>query len=184
LATFNKGKVNWLAVHDGPTGPLYDILVSHNVDIMKINKNSNHDSLITCLNEGKALKNCDNIYFVEDDYLHRAGALAWLMDGLDLSYLVSLYDHPDRYTRTDDLDYLRTEVLVGKVSHWRTAESTTCTWAARKDMFDDKIYDTAIRHALNDRAMFRDLFCQAIRLITPIPGVSTHCHEPFLSPLW
>jgi hypothetical protein len=178
--------VEFSAIHDGPTGPLYDILNGYNwINLDKINYNSNEMSLAATLDHAMGVPSiADYIYFVEDDYLHRAGSLNALLSGFQFNSLITLYDHPDRYTRTDDIDYGRTQLFLDHSNscYWRTAESTTCTWAITQDLFSSHMHNLANKHLLNDRALFRELYRERIRLISPMNGFSTHCHDPFLSP--
>lgn len=179
LDTFKDFKI--IAVHDGPSDKLDSILkIQNNVEIVKIEHQSNLASLQTCLNIAKDVKT-ENIYFVEDDYLHRTNAADVLLSGLSLNPLVTLYDHEDRYTRTDDANYGQIHVFRDKYTHWRTTESTTCTWACTKDMYK-KIHDRAYSFGLQDRGFWISLYNEGHDLISPMPGYSTHCHEPFLSP--
>ena len=173
-------EVNFHAVHDGAIGPLHEILNDYsNVIIHKINDNSNEKSLTTCLELAKSL-DFDYVYFVEDDYYHAPDALHTLIEGLTVikAPLLTLFDHEDRYVRKDDIDYGRALIELGNKCYWRTAESTTCTWATNKRVYD-QIADTALKFKLNDREFFRSL---SHRLWSPMTGRSTHCHEPFLSP--
>lgn len=177
--------VEFSAIHDGPTGPLYDILNGYKwINLDKINRNSNEDSLLSSLDFAAGIPDTDYIYFVEDDYLHRAGSLNTLLSGFKYNSLVTLYDHPDRYIRTDDVDYGRTQLFLDQSNscYWRTGESTTCTWAITQDLYLSHVYKLAMKHKLNDRELFRELYRERIRLISPMNGFSTHCHEPFLSP--
>jgi hypothetical protein len=76
----------------------------------------------------------DLVYFVEDDYLHLPNALETLIaaaEELPWAPYFTLYDCPDRYTRSDDADGGRARVFIGGRHHWRTVESTTHTFAAR-----------------------------------------------------
>jgi hypothetical protein len=76
----------------------------------------------------------DLVYFVEDDYLHLPEALGTLIaagNELPWAPYFTLYDCPDRYTRSDDADGGRARVFIGGGRHWRTVESTTHTFAAR-----------------------------------------------------
>jgi hypothetical protein len=185
VRTFAKyTSVELHAIHDGPIGPLYDILVQRNFYIDKINVNSNDKSLYNTLTYASGLPDYRWIYFVEDDYLHTPYAFQGLIDGLMLSQstFITGYDHPDRYTRTDDLDYGRTNVYLGNRHYWRTAESTTCTWAISQDDYLEFGFELAMKHGLNDRAFFREALTMGKRLVTPMPGLSTHCHIPFMSP--
>lgn len=186
IANRSSHSSKFTMIHDGPSGPLEDIFKENcSGQLININYNSNHKSLIECLNYAKSSK-ADYIYFLEDDYIHRDGAIECLFDGLSLfpNSVISLYDHPDRYERTDDLDRGKSYIYTGKTCHWRTAESTTCTWASSKYLYDNVLYDIAKQHCLNDRDFFRNLIVGPnIRLVTPMPAYSTHCHLPFLSPL-
>lgn len=186
VMTFQGQGYKFWAIHDGPIGPLYDMLQEYEFEIIKIEKQSNEYSLVTSLECGAYSQN-SKIYFVEDDYLHTKQGNRLLNEGFELlnntNTFISLYDHPDRYVRTDDLDFGRTNVFAGKVCHWRTAESTTCTWATTKDAYEEFAYDLAMKHLLNDREFFRSALQMGKKLITPMPGASTHCHIPFLSPI-
>lgn len=185
VRTFARPDVILHAIHDGPIGPLYEILVQHDFYIDKINVNSNEKSLVNTLSYASGLPEYRWIYFVEDDYLHTPDGFEGLIEGLMLpqSVFVSLYDHMDRMTRTDDLDYGRTNVYLGEKHHWRTAESTTCTWAISQDDYLESGFELAMKHGLSDRALFREALTMGKRLVTPMPGISTHCHIPFMSPL-
>src|SRR6056300_882801 len=54
-------------------------------------------SFIHTLDLAKQLPDYTQIYFVEDDYIHREGSYKCLREGLDISDYVTLYDHPDKY---------------------------------------------------------------------------------------
>lgn len=180
-------------IHDGPTGALYEYIkssmdtTSQNINLYKIRYNSNEKSLIESLNYGRE-STSKYIYFLEDDYYHKPNSRTVLFEGLNLNTqfrkIVSLYDHPDRYTRTDDMDYGHTRLFLGNRAHWRTAESTTCTWAVETSLYKNEVFDVAMAYKLNDRGFFRAIYESNIRLITPIPAMSTHCHEPFISPFF
>lgn len=181
----NLCDVRFSAIHDGPVGPLYDILNDYNwINVDKINYSSNEMSLAATLDHAMGIPETDYIYFVEDDYLHKSGAINALLKGFEFNSLVTLYDHPDRYTRTDDVDYGRTQVFIDNSNncYWRTAESTTCTWAVTQDLFIYRVHKLANRYLLKDRELFRALYKENTKLLSPMSGFSTHCHEPFLSP--
>lgn len=124
----------------------------------------------------------DFIYFVEDDYLHTPDAAKVLCEGAERLSLITLYDHNDRYTRLDDLTKNQESVEVTKSCHWRTAESTTCTWGCSRALWG-RIKKTAIHHRNEDRVFFRTLLKMGVRLWTPMPGQSTHCVTPYMTPL-
>jgi hypothetical protein len=123
----------------------------------------------------------DYIYFLEDDYVHTSNALNIMLDGVKTFELISGYDHLDRYTRDDDISFGMESIFFKNNTHWRTAESTTATFMCTKKMLKE-ILPYAKKHLANDRNFFRELYTKNIRLFTPIPGVSTHVHENFLSP--
>lgn len=179
--------VNIIPVHDGPIGRMYDAFEEYDIPVEKINVNSNAKSLETCLDVASGLPVTDIIYFLEDDYLHTENAVISLLDGfnvaeeLNRSNIISLYHHPDRTSRTDDIDRGQTFILKGRTGYWRTAESTTCTWAVKQDTYlNDNIYQKALKYGLNDREFFRAMRPEGTILFNPILSASTHCHEPFM----
>ena len=106
--------------------------------------------------------------------------------------LITLYDHTARYQGSGDITFGRDRIAVspsvaegGKdgYAHWRTMESTTCTWGCSRDTYE-KIKGHVKRYGLQDREFFRFLYTDLkLRLWASIPGFSTHVHEPFMSPL-
>lgn len=182
IKEFNNSLIKMHAIHDGPKGPLFSILESNNIHIEKINCNSNKESLATTLDYALNLDGT-YLYLVEDDYLHKQNSYNVLIDGLKTIGLhLTLYDHTDRYTRQDDIDYGKTKLFLGQYCHWRTAESTTCTWATTQDYYKSTLYELAKYYLLEDREFFRKCKEYGVPpLMTPIPGYSTHCHTPFVS---
>ncbi|MBU3546712.1 hypothetical protein [Polynucleobacter sp. MWH-Jannik1A5] len=88
-------------------------------------------------NELPSLADDDLIYFVEDDYLHRAGSAQALEEGLKYFNYVTLYDHPDKYginsPNTNPLVPKGplsevTQIFRGVSAIWRTTNSTTMTF--------------------------------------------------------
>lgn len=193
--------------------PFYNYLLGFSkhylkiISLLVINHEDNNSSylesikiandLINKENINSNVKNYDFVYFVEDDYLHKENWDYYLVEGFKIlkEYteqnqnnlipgIVSLYDHPDRYTRVDDQTLGLESILIREYSHWRTAESTTCTWGTSKEIFN-KIYQDIITYGIRDREFFRHLYQEyALRLITPIPGIATHLHLPFISPFF
>lgn len=177
------------AVHDGSCGLLHQYLEESDVSIEKIDYRDNAKSLEFCLDLGAGLPQTDIIYFLEDDYLHAEDALDVLVEGFDVvskvnkSNIISLYMHPDRFTREDDIDRGRTHLFLGKSRYWRTVESTTCTWATTQSTFlNEGVYEAARAFGLRDRELFRALMGHGTILFNPMHGAATHCHLPFLSP--
>jgi hypothetical protein len=141
----------------------------------------------------KNFKDDDVVYFLEDDYLHLPGSENAILEGITIADYVSLYDHNDKYIPgsqggnpyidTDGGEF--TKVFRTKSHHWKLTNSTTMTFA------------TTIRQLKKDEQTWRD-FTQgshpndfhcflALRelgrsLITPIPGLSTHCEPRWASP--
>lgn len=169
-------------VHDGPIGPLEKYMKQfHVTKYINIDFSSNSRSQDYCIKLGKHLNG--DTYFLEDDYLHLPQAIPILEEGINKFGLISGYDHIDRYVLTDDITYKNEEISLTESSHWRTAEATTCTWAASKEVLNI-ISDDALRFNIEDRAFFRHLYTEKrIRLWQTIPGVSTHITTKYRSPL-
>lgn len=169
---------NLVFVYDGDGGPQYD-LIPKEFEIVKIPDRSNIGSLRKQLDIATQLGG--NIYFVEDDYLHLPDSIKKIDLALPNLKLVNGYDHLDRYTRTDDIDYEKKIVFnVNSNTHWRTAEATCCTYAVEEQLY--KQIEPLIRHyELSDRELFRHLHRVGVPLWTAIPGLTTQV-DPFLSP--
>jgi nucleoside-diphosphate-sugar epimerase len=97
--------------------------------------------------------------------------------------LVSGYDHPDRYTRTDDIDYkVQIKYIDSTNQHWRTSESTGHTYAIQRELLNEfKHIFLQHEHLINDRDLWRHLHGIGVPLWTAIPGFTTQV-DNFLSP--
>lgn len=78
------------------------------------------------------------VYLLEDDYFHLPGSRQALLEGLQLADYVTLYDHPDAYHLyrngggpMNEAVIRPCQVLLSAHHHWRTAISTTMTFAAQ-----------------------------------------------------
>jgi len=178
----NVGKI--IIIIDGARGYLSDFIQHAGYDVQYVSLNSNAKSLQYCYDVANQLDDLDNLYFVEDDYWHLPNALHIINEGVEMFGLVTGYDHRDRYTQQTDITYGQEYIFLSDSSHWRSAESTTCTWAASREVYE-QIHTTASQHLLNDRSFFRTLITQnGLRLFTPIPAVSTHMMEDYISPFF
>jgi hypothetical protein len=87
--------------------------------------------------------------------------------------LVNGYDHPDRYIRDDDMQIdLKIVFDFESNIHWRTAESTCCTWAARSDVYQ-QIKNDVRSFGLWDRELFKTLHKKGFPLWTALPGITS-----------
>ena len=127
------------------------------------------------------------LYFVEDDYLHRPGWIDILEEGFQIegADYITLFDHRDKYF-FPSYSKLRAQLFATASCHWRTTPSTTQTFATR---FKTLIEDLPIHRRFSQkRAISADheKFCylgkRGRRLLSSIPGWSTHVEEPFASP--
>lgn len=144
----------------------------------------------------KALEFSDTevIYFVEDDYLHRENSYNVLLEGLERTNYVSLYDHIDKYIPfaeggnpfIGDDAAEETRVFLTKNTHWKLTNSTTMTFASSVNILreDFNIFDKNTNcNVSKDFQTFIDLRNKGRSLATPIPGYSTHCEIMWATPL-
>lgn len=132
------------------------------------------------------------VYFMEDDFLHRAGARAALAEGLARADYVTLYDHPDKYMT----DHPSSNPIadsggeIGRIirtpsSHWKTTNSATMTFAATRAVLaaDRAVWDisTTFDTPLDFQA-FVTLAAGRRSLIAPIPAFATHGEAAWLAP--
>jgi hypothetical protein len=143
------------------------------------------------------LADTDLVYLSEDDYLYVPAAFRDLVTAAEAipeaSYF-TLYDHRDRYTRTDDADGGRARIYLAGAHHWRTVESTCMSYGARVGALraDARVHAWACRGAIpEDRAMWRRiqgygwrglLRARRHRLVSPIPTLATHLETEYLAP--
>ena len=171
---YNKFYINKVIfVHDGLKGELFDNIPKE-YETICINHTNNEMSLIETFKVADLLKN--NVYFVEDDYLHLPHSIGHIAQGVENLKLVTGYDHLDRYKRDDDITFGKEHIAFSQKTncHWRTAESTCCTWATTRELWNGAVGDFAKTYRLEDRQLFRNLYKEhAIRLWNPIPAVTT-----------
>ena len=125
----------------------------------------------------------DLIYFLENDYLHTQGwvnKLIELFSTYKLLHYVSLYDHNDKYFLPQYED-LVSKVFVTNNHHWRTTPSTCGSFIITRELLElDYDIHTSVS---GDHNKFLQLAEERSRMvITPIPGLSTHCVEGLMSP--
>jgi hypothetical protein len=160
-------------LHDGPKNTLFKNIPSK-YEIITIDVQNNEKCLLQSFEIANTLKN--NIYFVEDDYLHLKHSIGAIFHGVQAFKLVTGYDHLDRYLRQDDITRGKEFIAFSKKTncHWRTTESTCCTWACTRELWNSVLKDAVFKFKLNDRDLFRSMYLDNnIRLWTPIPGVTT-----------
>ena len=133
-----------------------------------------------------AIEECEDdelVYFCEDDYLHLGSAPTLLEEGIKRADYVTLYDHPDKYSRYyNGGEY--SKVIRTASSHWRYTASTCMTFGTKvKKLREDKeIWDefTSETHP-HDHHIFTKLGEKNRRLAVCIPGVACHVDLTFSS---
>ena len=134
------------------------------------------------------------VYFLEDDYIHKKNSYMVLSEGLQRADYVTLYDHMDMYINHSDggdNPYIEnggeiTRVILTPSSHFKLTVSTTLTFASTvKILKDDFNIWNHFTGGVNvsDFHAFIKLKEFGRSLITCIPGLSTHTCIGYLSPL-
>jgi hypothetical protein len=166
----------------------------YNGKIERVNIGHGAGTFNIALNSIEGLDVNEIVYFLEDDYLHKEGSQKVLESGFDLGVdYVTLYDHLDKYLNPIEggNPYCEgraefTRVYLGEYSHWKLTNSTTMTFAAKvKTLKEDEgilRQWTAGEHP-HDFQMFGDLLKKGRRLVSSIPGYSTHGETKWLTPL-
>ena len=129
----------------------------------------------------------DLIYSLENDYLHLEGWSDKVIElyttyGESLSY-VSLYDHNDKYF-APMYDSLASKIVTTNSQHWRTTPSTCGSYITTKKIIDEDYDDqTGVTTPIGDHHKWLFLTETKSRfIISPVPGLSTHCMEGLESP--
>lgn len=125
----------------------------------------------------------DVIYFLENDYMHQMGWVSKVFELVDSQIPAqywSLYDHKDKYFLPMYAD-LQSQLFHTATHHWRTTPSTCGTFLVRRETYEQD-YDI-FRQGIQDYFLFDKLRRERGRtLVTPVPGLSTHSMEGYLSP--
>lgn len=167
---------NWISKYK-------DAFISHEIqggDMIRVTK-----ELYSIVRDSNIPKS-DLIYILENDYLHVDGWLHQIntlyAEFGDLSY-VSLYDHNDKYF-LPMYDDLTTKIWTTSTHHWRLTPSTCGSYITTKQLFDEDFDDhTGVTVPIGDHHKWLHLGRTKGRfIITPVPGLSTHCMEGLLSP--
>jgi hypothetical protein len=131
-------------------------------------------------------KDTDLVYILENDYLHVSDWVDKILDIFQtfegLNY-VSLYDHMDKYFHPL-YDDLVSKIFVSNNHHWRTIISTCGSYITTKKIFDED-YDVHTGVAIPVGDHHKWIFLNETKerfILTPVPGLSTHCMEGLMSP--
>lgn len=181
--TINFDIADYRIIYDDKYGPISDTFLANesSVDVITCGQEASSFSKTLDIAISMGLSDDTIVYFLEDDYLHRPGWCEILLEAFELpTNYVSLYDHLDKYTNSGYTN-LVSKVMVSKSVHWRTVPSTCNTYAAKLSTLklDYSIHkhfsDTSTDGVSMDHAKFCHLGDIGRRLITPMPGYSTHC---------
>ena len=119
------------------------------------------------------------IYFVEDDYLHLPKAPKLIEEGIKRCDYLTLYDHPDKYTRYYEGGET-SKVIKTESSHWRYTASTCMTFASTvKTLKEDQ--EVWKKHTEGDHPYDHQIFSELDnrRLAVCIPGAACHTDLAF-----
>lgn len=185
--TLNEKNTNYTIIYDKHYGDRNETFLKNEKNVYEINCGKESLSFLETIKYvlNKNLDDDTVVYFLEDDYVHQNGWDKILLDGFNLPVdYITLYDHGDKYQEMYK-DFM-TKVLHTNLSHWMPIPSTTQTFSTKiKTLKEDlKIHE---KYSTNcepsqDHAKFMYLNQRGRRLISSIPGYSTHCHKDFLSP--
>lgn len=191
------GTLTLLVDAEAMPDPYLPLFERYATDVRYLGGLGNSGSYVEALQRIKEVPDEDLVYLAEDDYLYTGDTFVeWMAAARDIPQAdyFTFYDHPDRYTRTDDAWRPRERVFVGGRRHWRTVESTCMTYGARAGRLKR---DAGLHRALcygnapRDRMIWRAAqgvgryFWKVPKrlLIGPMPSLITHAETQTLAPL-
>jgi len=179
----NNSNVELTVMMDGTSKGTF--LEKYNGEICEFEAGSDISSFFKTVKfaKNKNISQDSLVYFLENDYLHVDG---WVDKVVELfsSYqgltYVSLYDHKDKYF-LPMYDNLVSKIFVTDTHHWRTTPSTCGSFIIPKQILDEDF--DILSTMVGDHNKFLYLNENRNRhVLTPIPGLSTHCMEGLMSP--
>jgi len=185
LATIHNANITYLL----DTAKGKDHFIAQEKNVIEIQEGTEAGSFLRLLDhvESLSLPPETLLYFVEDDYLHRAGWTDILLEGSLLADYITLYDHKDKYFHPSYTS-LKSQIFHTASCHWRTTPSTTQTFAVRwktlqEDLSIHRKFSSG-RQISQDHQKFIQLSKRGRRIISSIPGFSTHVEHEFVSPCY
>lgn len=193
-----KGRGRILFLNDGPVPEERVALMRRWGSVVELPGLGNAPSFRRAVASALTMPDDAIAYLAEDDYLHLEPALDRMMSVFGViraADYVTLYDHLDRYTRTDDVHGGRSHVILAAGQHWRTVDSTCLTFGARvgrlrRDHWIVRLA-TMPKKRPKDHLMWR--LIQGDRafawkfpkrmLLGPVPSLATHLDTRSLAPL-
>jgi hypothetical protein len=179
-----KSNVTFNLVMDGDVGDNW--IKSTGIPFLQVNGGGDWESfqqLLKIVKDRQDIKSNDLIYFIENDYLHVNGwvekviELFTTYEGLDY---VSLYDHKDKYFYSM-YDDLVSKILITDSHHWRSTPSTCGSFIISKKIFDEDFDILSTMQGDHNKFLWLNKH-KGRSVITPIPGLSTHCMKGLMSP--
>lgn len=139
----------------------------------------------TCgiIKDDESIQDGDLIYFLENDYKHVYGWWRKILElfqtykGLDY---VSLYDHKDKYF-LPMYDDLVSKVFTTENHHWRSTPSTCGSFVVTKERFLEDFDILSTMSGDHNKWLWLNQN-RSRTVISPIPGLSTHCMQGLMSP--
>jgi len=191
--TIDPELADYTIVYDEHFGPVEDTFLKDEKNIEIINCGKETTSFLQTLDIIQSKKFDDNkiIYFLEDDYLHRPNWCRVAIEGLSIDNLPFNID----YVSLSDFQFLYgieeyNKLLYTKSTHWKSSTGSTNTFATKyktlkEDMNVHQYFSLNpyvnietgenVEQSL-DFDKFESLMSKKDRkLISPIPGYSTHC---------
>ena len=183
VGNFKNDTSDVIVIWDGIKNNLYDYIQSLNpTRTITCDFKSNQLSLDYAFSLIKELINDYSFFFIaEDDHLYSKHSFSVLREGLEAfpDQFIALCDHADRY-RPNNGDIIKGYgTYITNSTHWQIVESTLMSFGFSAQMFLDFEEDLR-RFNLNgigaplDREFFRYIISKQKRLLTPIPGMSSH----------
>ena len=133
---------------------------------------------------------CDYVYCVEDDYLHRNNAIDGMTDMCEYmkgffagEYAVHPFNNPHRYNSFDML--YPSYIIKGTDQYWRSLFHSTHTFFMSKTAFTK--YDEVMKfqactwpslEATEDKTINNIWQSQEIRLLSPLSSLAFHLADP------